>query len=577
MVLAMSRPHKDSRGVYWVRRKVPANLRPLLGRSEYKRSLSTRDPEEAARRFPAIYQESEECFALARAQLAGHSLLNAADIQQLSARWFNQEHDKILRSGDYSAYLVHGSPQKDPHTGENLGSIYESLRTILEVPSSAAWSDAVRPFVEDALSAHRLPLPPASSPLLGQLLDAFKAKLLLLSDWAYSQVHAQGQYIAPPTVEPHAPLSIEAAKKAEQDAAIQLPLSKILEAWADAKFLDDGHDRSTQKTVTEFSTVITRFIELHGDMPVVEITRTTCQDFRASLAQMPTQGRGIRSLTAPQAIARAKTEGLPLASPATVRKQLKALSTILNFASQRLGLIPEDPVSASGLLRSLAKSAKNAETRTAGEKGYSYQELMTIFRSPLFRGEWSPPRADYGKALYWLPLLMVYTGARREELAQLLVGDVCQDVEANCWFIDICPGVGKTLKTHSSRRKIPLHPDLIALGFADYCNSQPADGRLFPKLKPHPVDGYGHAIGKTWEKYLRMEVQLVSKASPSHGFRHAFKTLCRDVGIETALTDWLVGHAAPNVGATYGTYPMRRLFEEVKKFPSIAKEAGLHF
>ena len=293
MVLAMSRPHKDSRGVYWVRRKVPTELQPILRRTEYKRSLGTRDPEEAARRFPAAYQDSVECFALARAQLAGYSLLNAADAQQLASRWFNQEHAKMLRTGDYSPYLIKGSPQKDPETGEDVGPIWESLRSVLTDLSTEKWAGAVRPFVESTLSAHQLPMPPERSSLLDQLLEAFRAKLLLLSDWAYSAVFANGRYIAPPQVEPHAPLSAEIAKQEAQTAAAQLPISKALEAWAEAKRLDDGEDRSTLKTIAEFSTVITRFIELHGDLPVTSITRATCQAFRAALAKMPTSGRGI--------------------------------------------------------------------------------------------------------------------------------------------------------------------------------------------------------------------------------------------------------------------------------------------
>ncbi|MBU2051251.1 MAG: site-specific integrase [Gammaproteobacteria bacterium] len=402
-----------------------------------------------------------------------------------------------------------------------------------------------------------------------------KEKLLLLSDWAYAQVSAHGRYVPAPAVEPHAPLSSEVAQAKKKEEESALPLSKVLAAWAEAKRLDDGESRSLTKTVTEFSTVVDRFADLHGDLPVSDITRTTCQEFRASLARMPTSGKGIRSLSASQAIARAEAEGLPLASAATVRKQLKVLSTLLNFASQRMGLIPEDPVSASGLLRSLAKSVKKSETRTAEEKGYTSRELVAIFSSPLFLGTWSPPRADYGQALYWLPLLMAYTGARREEVAQLLVADIRHDADADCWFMDICPGEGKTLKTHSSRRKVPLHPDLLALGFVDYVASQPLDGRLFPKLTPHPVDGYGHAIGKTWANYLADHVGLGTVAFPFHGFRHAFKTACRDVGIEALLADMLTGHAPPNEGAAYGTYPMRRLYEEVQRLPSLARLAGL--
>lgn len=86
MVLSMSRPHKDSRGVYWVRRKVPEALRPILGRTEYKRSLQTRDLVKALKRFPAAYQESSDCFELARAQLAGHVHPTVSDVRQLAFR-----------------------------------------------------------------------------------------------------------------------------------------------------------------------------------------------------------------------------------------------------------------------------------------------------------------------------------------------------------------------------------------------------------------------------------------------------------------------------------------------------------
>ena len=577
MVLAMSRPHKDRRGVYWLRRKVPAELRPIIGRTEYKRSLSTRDPEEAARRFPAAYQESVERFALARAQLAGNSLLNAADVEQLASRWFTEEHAKMRRSGAFTDYLLEcrGESGSDAEDGEGVASYWDSMRSVFSDLTEAAIADVVLPFVEAALSAHSLPMPPAGTPLRSQLLEAFRDKLLLLSDWAYAQADAQGRYIAAPPVAPREPLSVEQARKQEQDAAANRPISEVLKAWAEAKRLDDGDDRSTAKTIAEFETVIGRFIELHGDMPVTSITRATCQEFRASLAKIPTSGKGIRSLSVAQAIARGEAEGLPLPGIATVRKQLKVLSTVLHFARERLGLIQEEPVSASGLLRTLAKSVKKSETRSQDEKGYSRKELQRIFSSPLFRGQWSPPRADYGQALYWLPLLMAYTGARREEMAQLLVSDVCYDEEADCWYLDIRPGAGKTLKTYSSFRKVPLHPDLLALGFIDYRNSLPADGRLFPKLTLHPVDGYGHAIGKTWSGYLDDVVGLETAASPSHGFRHSFKTLCRDVGIDERLADWLTGHAPANVGATYGHYPMRRMYEEVQRLPSLARLAGL--
>ena len=170
---------------------------------------------------------------------------------------------------------------------------------------------------------------------------------------------------------------------------------------------------------------------------------------------------------------------------------------------------------------------------------------------------------------------MVYTGARREELAQLEVADINKDETSGTWYLAICPGEDKTVKTASSRRKVPLHPDLLALGLLEYKDSLPANGRLFPKLHKHSAHGYGYAFGKLWGKYLREVVGLESQASPSHGFRHAFKTLCREVDIPDTVSDWITGHSPPNVGASYGSNPLSRMARELEKLPSIARETGL--
>ncbi len=53
MVLVMARPWKHPKtGVYWYRKVVPAALRAAIGKTEIKRSLGTKDPGEARRRYP---------------------------------------------------------------------------------------------------------------------------------------------------------------------------------------------------------------------------------------------------------------------------------------------------------------------------------------------------------------------------------------------------------------------------------------------------------------------------------------------------------------------------------------------
>lgn len=48
MALAMARPWKHPKtGIYWLGKRVPDELRALLGKTEEKQSLGTRDPAEA--------------------------------------------------------------------------------------------------------------------------------------------------------------------------------------------------------------------------------------------------------------------------------------------------------------------------------------------------------------------------------------------------------------------------------------------------------------------------------------------------------------------------------------------------
>jgi hypothetical protein len=50
MPLSMPRPYRDPNGSYYLRMRVPKGLRAVVGKGVEKRSLGTKDPEEAIRR-----------------------------------------------------------------------------------------------------------------------------------------------------------------------------------------------------------------------------------------------------------------------------------------------------------------------------------------------------------------------------------------------------------------------------------------------------------------------------------------------------------------------------------------------
>src|SRR4051794_22251773 len=64
MALSMSRPYKHpTTGIYWLRKRVPDAVQPLIGKREIRRSLKTTDPAEAKRRHREALAELETKWA----------------------------------------------------------------------------------------------------------------------------------------------------------------------------------------------------------------------------------------------------------------------------------------------------------------------------------------------------------------------------------------------------------------------------------------------------------------------------------------------------------------------------------
>lgn len=571
----MAQPWKDPRsGIYYIRRRVPKDVKPHLPHfgEFYKRTLETTCPREAKTRFAAAWVTSQEFFELTRHQSTGAYQPTARDAVQLAARWAKRELEEMELTGDFQKWLVRSG--SDPL--QTFDSFFDGgvARTLLaEDDATTNWKAHVATSISDELQRHNLPTPEEGRTFHKQLQAAFLAKLLELSEIAYKRYH--DDYGTPLSIPTEAPLSVELARC----PARETKLSKVFTDWARLALDTDGDSRDVRKRIAEYSATIQRFIELFGDLPVEGIKRLTIQEFQSFLRRLPSKGEGIRSLTAHEQIAKADAMDLPRLSPQTVKNRLMALSSVLTYAV-RMELITENPVTASGITQQLAK-ATNKASRTAPRKAYTQAELIHIFTSPVFRSDWAPPRASFGKAWFWLPLLLCYTGARREELAQMRAREV-QCSEDGVWHLNLMAtpdgdgGDDRTMKTLGSHRVVPLHPDMIELGFLDYVEGLPKDGQLFPMLKANPAGWYGHNFGKRWGEYLRREAELDSPVRPSHGYRHAFKSMCREVNIPEELHDALTGHDNGSVSRKYGDRQLLTLqLEHMKRLPSIARMAGL--
>jgi integrase len=198
---------------------------------------------------------------------------------------------------------------------------------------------------------------------------------------------------------------------------------------------------------------------------------------------------------------------------------------------------------------------------------FSSDDLTQIFNSALYTTG-IRPKSGGRDAAYWLPLLALYTGARVEELAQLLVVDV-HCVEGLGHYLNISDEAAHShLKNAASRRRIPVHQILVACGFIDYVGSVSAAHFLFPDIKPNPRGKMGGYFSNFFSGYLRNTVGITDTRKVFHSFRHTFKEACRKVGIEEAVHDALTGHTGHSVGRKYGNeqYPLEPLFEAMERF-----------
>jgi hypothetical protein len=67
---------------------------------------------------------------------------------------------------------------------------------------------------------------------------------------------------------------------------------------------------------------------------------------------------------------------------------------------------------------------------------------------------------------FWVPLLGLYTGARIDELSQMFSDDIRQTNDG-FWFLHIHANDGNSVKNRASKRRVPIHPDLISLGLIE--------------------------------------------------------------------------------------------------------------
>jgi integrase len=298
--------------------------------------------------------------------------------------------------------------------------------------------------------------------------------------------------------------------------------------WREAK--SAGLSESTHESYRKAVSALSAFLE-HDDalrvMPADIIT------FKDHLLTPPSNGNG-------------KAIG-----PKTVKDSyLSGLKSVFNWAvtNRRLASNP-----ASGITLKIAKRRKLRDS------WFSQQEIAAILSASaaLSRGQKEKPQRYAVKR--WVPWLCAYTGARVGEIVQLRKQDVRR--EGDHWIVTITPEAG-TVKD-KERRDVPVHAHLVDLGFPDFVRSAP-EGHLFM------WSGTGRAAWRNAKNRLTAFVRTVitdPNVQPNHGWRHTFKTIGSEAGIQDKVLDAICGHDPRTVGEGYGGVTLKAQARAIEMFP----------
>lgn len=165
----------------------------------------------------------------------------------------------------------------------------------------------------------------------------------------------------------------------------------------------------------------------------------------------------------------------------------------------------------------------------------------------------------------WVPLLCAMTGARVAEMTQLRKEDVRE--QDGISFIRITPEAGSVKS--GEYRDVPIHPQLVTEGFLKFVEGS-ASGPLFYAARDrgggqHPSKTVAQRLAK-WVRSLGI---VGAEVDPSHGWRHRFKTVGREIGVDPRVLDALQGHAPRSAGDSYGNISLKARANAINQFPRI--------
>jgi integrase len=374
---------------------------------------------------------------------------------------------------------------------------------------------------------------PAAAKEIHDWFDQLRGSLLLRAATRYGAAVHQAEIAMPAT---HAAVNGKRQGAVEDEWSLEEACDKFITAHAKGAW--------TAKTEEQRRTTLDMFKRWAAPgITLSEIDRRVVGDFKALLEKLPTMyGKrvGDKDRSLQSIVEEAERAGAERLASTTIQRHLSSLTGLFRYAKEHGRYHADNP--AAGFR--FPRTRRPRDERPA----WTPKQLEALFRSPI----WTEP-APARDHRYWLPLLGAYAGLRLEEGCQLHVDDI--RTEDGIAFLDIKPGDGKQLKSRAAKRRVPIHPVVIAAGFLHHVEDAQRNGSVlvFAELagrRGGPDKRLGAAVTKAFTAYRRAIGQY-EPGRDFHALRHSFTTALEEAAVPRQFIDELTGHEGTGETSRY--------------------------
>lgn len=548
--------------VYYHRAAVPKDIASTYPKREETFSLKTKDRQEALRLVRIAAVEVDRRFDEHRAKVAKMSEpmlveLTASQISELKAGFYRHllalDEDARLEGFASEADRAEDDASDPRPTFDEFVAATEDTDAITRRLLARGEQFApMRSLAESWLQSETVNLRLApESPSWPRVLRALQEAWVLANNDFRKRNH--GDVIETP------------APQMQSLASATPLLSAAAAAWASEK----AKGAWSKKAEDDNRKWLAAFVEAMGDRPLTAYTKADGRDYKAVLMHLPANWRKLpstRDLSIRGAAEANAKLGLAKMSVANINKAMNRLVGFWNWASEHYDDVPPCPVAKMQLAETVrAKDKKNP---------LSEEQLKALFTSPVYSGSRSERFASQsgdfvmsGTWKYWAPILGLFTGARANELCRLRPQDV-RHRDGISYFEIKADDTGEGVKSVAGNRIVPLHRELLRLGFLELVEDRrkAGDDWVLTGLR---VDAFGYrsdALSDFFSNYLKA-LEIKTAKTSFHSLRHNFKDACRFAEIDRGVAEALSGREEDGTGGGYGSgeYSLRQLNESLQR------------